>query len=230
LFWPLWIFVYCTSNKKATLGNLILLSVFLSINHYRFNTFSRNNQDKLGVRGLKLTTMAELEITSAKNKHGKKLHKKSTRVDLTPMVDLGFLLLTFFVFTTAMTKPTAMNLVAPNDEDSTQTPICETCVLTVMLDDNDKIFYYEGMPESNPVIKETSFTTGGIRKVLLQKLAAVKAAKGTADDMVLIIKSGESSDFKNFVDMADEVTINNIKHYFIDEMNGVDRRMLSNFH
>ncbi len=174
--------------------------------------------------------MAELEITSAKNKQGKKLHKKSTRVDLTPMVDLGFLLLTFFVFTTAMAKPTAMNLITPNDKDSTPTPICEACVLTVMLDKDNTIFYYEGMPESNPVVKETSFTTGGIRKVLLQKLAAVKAAKGTADDMVLIIKSGESSDFKNFVDMADEVTINNIKHYFIDEMNGVDRKMLSNFY
>jgi biopolymer transport protein ExbD len=170
--------------------------------------------------------MAELEITSAKNKHGKKLNKKSTRVDLTPMVDLGFLLLTFFVFTTAMTKPTAMNLITPNDKDSTPTPICETCVLTVMLDDNDNIFYYEGMPENNPVVKQTSFTTDGIRKELLQKLTAVKTAKGTADDMVLIIKPGESSDFKNFVDMADEVTINNIKHYFIDEINEVDRRML----
>jgi biopolymer transport protein ExbD len=174
--------------------------------------------------------MAELEITSAKNKNGKKLNKKSTRVDLTPMVDLGFLLLTFFVFTTAMTKPTAMNLITPNDKDLTPTPICETCVLTVMLDDNDKIFYYEGMPGNNPVVKETAFTTDGIRKVLLQKMAAVKAAKGTTDDMVLIIKPGESSAFKNFVDMADEVTINNIKHYFIDEMNEADKLLLSNFH
>jgi hypothetical protein len=53
----------------------------------------------------------------------------------------------------------------------------------------------------------------------LQKLKTVKASKGTADDMVLIIKPGEGSAFKNFVDMADEVAINNIKHYFIDEMN-----------
>lgn len=172
--------------------------------------------------------MAELEITSAKNKHGKKLNKKSTRVDLTPMVDLGFLLLTFFVFTTAMAQPTAMNLIVPNDKQPDEPkPICETCVLTVMLDDNDKIFYYAGMPENNPVVQQTSFTTDGIRKVLLQKLAAVKAAKGTADDMVLIIKSGAASAFKNFVDMADEVTINNIKHYFIDEINEVDKKLLA---
>jgi biopolymer transport protein ExbD len=171
--------------------------------------------------------MAEIQTTTAKKHTNKKVIKKSTRVDLTPMVDLGFLLLTFFVFTTAMTKPTAMNLITPNDKDiSMPIKICETCALTVMLDDNDKIFYYEGMPENNPVVKETAFTTDGIRKVLLQKLAAVKATKGTADDMVLIIKPGAASAFKNFVDMVDEVTINNIKHYFIDEVNETDKKLL----
>ena len=173
--------------------------------------------------------MAEIETaTSAKHKHGKKLNKKSTRVDLTPMVDLGFLLLTFFVFTTSMARPTAMNLITPNDKDSTTaTNICESCVLTVMLDKDNKIFYYEGMPENNPAVKETAFTTNGIRKILLQKIAAVKKTKGTAEDMVLVIKPGAESAFKNFVDIADEVTINNIKHYFIDEINSVDKKLLS---
>jgi biopolymer transport protein ExbD len=173
--------------------------------------------------------MAELQkTTTAKQNHGKKLNKKSTRVDLAPMVDLGFLLLTFFVFTTALTKPTAMNLITPNDKiDTMKNSVCETCVLTVMLGKDNKIFYYEGMPENNPLIKETAFTTDGIRKVLLAKLAAVKNVKGTADDMVLIIKPEAESAFKNFVDIADEVTINNIKHYFIDEVNEADKRLLT---
>ncbi|MEI9958107.1 MAG: biopolymer transporter ExbD [Ferruginibacter sp.] len=172
--------------------------------------------------------MADIQTTAAKHSNGKRMNKKSTRVDLTPMVDLGFLLLTFFVFTTSMSKPTAMNLIAPNDKDtSVNNPVCETCALTVMLDKDDKIFYYEGMPGNNAVVKETAFTTDGIRKVLLAKLAAVKAVKGTADDMVLIIKPGAESAFKNFVDMADEVTINNIKHYFIDEMNDTDKQLLA---
>jgi biopolymer transport protein ExbD len=171
--------------------------------------------------------MAEIQTSTAKYKSSKRVNKKSTRVDLTPMVDLGFLLLTFFVFTTTMARPAAMHLVTPNDKDtSIVTPVCETCVLTVMLGKDDKIFYYEGIPENNPVVKETAFTTDGIRKLLLQKLAAVKAIKGTADEMVLIIKPGEESAFKNFVDITDEVTINNIKHYFIDEINDTDKKLL----
>lgn len=173
--------------------------------------------------------MAAIE-TSIKHRpqQGKKLNKKSTRVDLTPMVDLGFLLLTFFVFTTALSTPTAMHIITPNDKNDTiKNAVCETCVLTVMLVKENKIFYYEGMPENNPVVGITDFTTAGIRKILLQKLAAVKIAKGLADEMVLIIKPGEGSAFKNFVDIADEVTINNIKHYFIDEMNEADKKMLA---
>ncbi|MGG9963344.1 ExbD/TolR family protein [Ferruginibacter sp. SUN106] len=172
--------------------------------------------------------MAEIQTSTAKPKYGKKLNKKSTRVDLTPMVDLGFLLLTFFVFTTSMAKPRAMNLVTPNDKIAgNPTEICESCVLTVMLDKDDKIFYYEGMPGNEAVVKETTFAPDGIRKVLLQKLKAVKDAKGTANDMVLIIKPGSESAFKNFVDMADEVTINNIKHYFLDEINADDEKLLA---
>jgi biopolymer transport protein ExbD len=171
--------------------------------------------------------MAEIQTNSTTNKKCKRVNKKSARVDLTPMVDLGFLLLSFFVFTTTMSRPTVMSLVTPNDKDSTKpTLICESCVLTVMLDKGDKIFYYEGMPGNNPLVKETLFTIDGIRKVLLQKLKAVKASKGTADDMVLIIKPGDGSAFKNFVDIADEVTINKIKHYFIDEMNETDKQLL----
>jgi len=171
--------------------------------------------------------MAEIQTaTAAKHTHGKKLNKKSTRVDLTPMVDLGFLLLTFFVFTTALTKPTAMNLIMPNDKTPTHSDICESCVLTVVLDKDNTIFYYEGMAGNNPEVKETAFTTEGIRKILLQKLEVVKNTKGRVDDMVLIIKPGDESVFKNFVDMADEVIINNIKHYFVDEINDEDKKLL----
>ena len=88
--------------------------------------------------------MAEI-TNNQKQLKGKRLLKKSTRVDLTPMVDLGFLLITFFVFTTTMSTTKAMGMITPNDNDTSTTDlICESCVITVLPTANNKLYYYEG--------------------------------------------------------------------------------------
>jgi biopolymer transport protein ExbD len=170
--------------------------------------------------------MAEIETKRSKQKKVR-FNKKSTRVDLTPMVDLGFLLLTFFVFTTALSTPMAMNLVMPNDVTDVNDPVCESCVLTVLLDKDNRIKYYEGAAENNPKVKETGFATEGIREVLMHKKADVLKARGNTDQFILIIKSSTTSNFKNFVDMTDEVTICQIKKYYIDELNQADKNILA---
>jgi biopolymer transport protein ExbD len=170
--------------------------------------------------------MAEITTnTTAKNKKGKRVNKKNTRVDLTPMVDLGFLLITFFVFTTTMARPATMNIVQPKDSE-TSTDIPQSCALTVLLAKDNKIFYYEGLQQDNPVLKETTFSADGIRRVLLQKKAAVQKIKGSADEMVLILKMTDESNYKNFVDLVDEVQITGVKHYFMAELDGVDKKLL----
>lgn len=170
--------------------------------------------------------MAEITNNSnAKNNKGKRLNKKSTRVDLTPMVDLGFLLLTFFVFTTTMARPAIMNIVQPKDSDNS-TAIPQSCALTVLLDSDNKIFYYEGLQQDNAVLKETNFSTEGLRQVLLQKKAAVQKIKGSADEMVLILKMTDESSYKNFVDVVDEVQITGVKHYFMAEPDAADKMLL----
>jgi biopolymer transport protein ExbD len=163
--------------------------------------------------------MAEITTnTTAKQTGVKRLIKKSTKVDLTPMVDLGFLLITFFVFTTTMSKPTVMNVVVPNDKDSSiHNNVCNSCVLTVLLDKNNTIKYFEG-EENTASINETNFSAEGIRKILVAKKQAVKNARGNGDEMVLIIKPLATSTFQNFVDMADEVAINGIKKYYVDDV------------
>jgi biopolymer transport protein ExbD len=170
--------------------------------------------------------MAAIETTtSVKHQSGKRVNKKSTRVDLTPMVDLGFLLITFFVFTTTMAKPKVMGMITPKDAD-TPTLLCESCVITAVLTTNDKIIYYEGIQNESTVTKETAFTAEGLRSVLLQKKAAVKKVRGTEDQMVLIVKPADQSSYKNFVDILDEVAINGIKHYFIDDLSEADKQLL----
>ena len=171
--------------------------------------------------------MAEIQTTSSsKHKGVKRLIKKSTRVDLTPMVDLGFLLITFFVFTSALSKPKVMDIVTPMDSND-PTPICESCVLTVLLEKDNSIKYYEGIPGENTVLQQTAFNEEGIRSVLLKKRETVKRSRGSADDMVVIIKPTDESVYRNFVDILDEVAINGVKHYFIDEINEMDKKMLS---
>ena len=169
--------------------------------------------------------MADIQIKKSNEKKNK-FNKKSTRVDLTPMVDLGFLLITFFVFTTAMATPKAMKIEMPFDNTISTDDICESCVLTVILDKDNRIKYYEGAIENNPPVKETGFAADEIRAVLMNKKAAVKKARGNNDQFILIIKPGPESNFKNFVDITDEATICQIKRYYIDEIREADKKVL----
>ena len=159
--------------------------------------------------------MAAVEPNGGSKKGQSKGQKKSTRVDLTPMVDLGFLLITFFVFTTTMTTPTVMNVNMPYDKTVANDDVCNSCVLTVLLGKNDRIKYYEGALE-NRSLDSTNYTS--IRAIIQQKKRQVQRVRGNSDEFVLIIKSADASAFKNFVDITDEVTINNVKRYYIDEI------------
>ena len=169
--------------------------------------------------------MAAIENNiSNKNDYTKRgFVKKATRVDLTPMVDLGFLLITFFVFTTTMARPTVMKIDMPNDQSTVTDPICNSCVLTAILCNNDLIRYYEG-ETGKAQIRTADYNS--IRQIIVQKKKKVAAARGNADQFVLIIKPTETSSFKNFVDITDEVTINNIKRYYIDEVTVAELNIL----
>ena len=169
--------------------------------------------------------MAEIETKRSAEKK-KRFNKKTTRVDLTPMVDLGFLLLTFFVFTTTLAEAKAMDLVMPYDKVKPDDKVCESCVLTVLLDKDNRIKYYEGAVENKPQIKETGFAPDEIRTVLMQKKLAVKKLRGNGDRFILIIKPSAASNFKNFVDITDEVTICQIGRYYVDELNEADKTIL----
>lgn len=140
--------------------------------------------------------MADINNQPFQKKHQRtSCNKKSTRIDLTAMVDLGFILLSFFVFTAALSQPMVINLVVPNDKESGITDdICETCVLTLILDKDNKIFYFTGKEETD-LYRVTDYSSTGIRKIIMQKKRNVFLQKGK-DDFVLIIKPTAHASFK----------------------------------
>jgi biopolymer transport protein ExbD len=152
--------------------------------------------------------MAEINTPAAGHKKGpgvKKGKKLSTRVDLTPMVDLGFLLITFFIFTTTMSQPKAMKLVLPKDADPIdQRPVKRSAVITIMMGNKDQFYYYEG--DDPTKLQVTNFR--GIRTVLLDK-------KRRTDPVFfqVILKPSPDATYKNTVDILDEMTIDDIRHY-----------------
>ena len=147
------------------------------------------------------------------------------RVDLTPMVDLGFLLITFFVFTNTMARPTAMNLIMPNDKQGPGDVVCESCVLTLLLSGNNLVKYYEGMPGERTAVRQTSFKNQGIRDLIVRKKALIRHIADSTKQLVLIIKSDTESTFQNFVDVIDEVAINNVRHYYLSPVDEMDKKV-----
>ena len=165
--------------------------------------------------------MAEMDTSGGGHKKGpgvKKAKKLSTRVDLTPMVDLGFLLITFFVFTTTMSQPTAMRLFLPKDTDKPeeQNKIKASGALTLMLGKNDVVYYYEGelLPDGSN-FKTSSFKD--IREIVLNKKKSTDPK-----DFVVVIKPDNESTYKNSVDALDEMAINNVKRYAMVEISDVE--------
>lgn len=170
--------------------------------------------------------MAEMDTSSGgHDKKGpgvKKSKKLSTRVDLTPMVDLGFLLITFFIFTTTMSQPTAMKLFLPKDTEKPeeQNKVKESGALSLLLGNNNVVYYYEGtlLPDGSN-LKTSNYKD--IRTIIIDKKKNTKP-----EDFVVVIKPGPDSNYKNVVDLLDEMTINEVKRYAMVDLFPIERQMM----
>lgn len=188
-------------------------------------------------------------------KGGKKRSKKlATRIDFTPMVDLGFLLITFFMLATTLIKPQTMEITMPSSKDvqeDNQTVAKASQAITVILGGKDKIYYYFGKTEGAQLIP-TDYSATGLRKVLLQKnydivkqvedLKREKAKTKMNDDLfkeqlskikagknapVVRIMASDDASYKNLVDALDEMNICSISRYAIVNLEGADKDLYS---
>lgn len=166
--------------------------------------------------------MAELDQSSTRRKKipgVAKSKKLSTRVDLTPMVDLGFLLITFFIFTTSLSRPAAMAMKLPKDvPDTLKNTQPATGALTILLSGNDRIFYYEGGDPTTMVPDSYA----GIRSVIL-----AKKIKTAVSNFMVIIKPDREATFKNIIQILDEMNISAVKKYALVEISPAETRTMA---
>jgi hypothetical protein len=166
--------------------------------------------------------MGEINTAAGASRHGgavRKSKKLSTRVDLTPMVDLGFLLITFFIVTTTLSEPKAMNLIMPSDKPVKDPPtLGNSTALTLIPFGDNKVFFYHGILDEamkNGSYGVTSFAlSGGIGDIIRQKqLALDRNSSLKREDLMLLIKPANSASYQMLVNALDEPAINLVIKY-----------------
>jgi len=144
---------------------------------------------------------------------------KSLRIDMTPMVDLGFLLITFFIFTTEISKPATLHLNMPNQGPPIKLP--ESKSLTILLSASNKIFYYYGteFAADNQQMYQTSFDESkGLGRVIRGKQLELESRHIEKPQLAVLIKPGNETSYRDFVDVLDEMLINGVTRYAVVDL------------
>lgn len=200
--------------------------------------------------------MSEIAQEGGSQKKGKP-KKLSTRIDFTPMVDLGFLLITFFMLATTLIKPQTMEIAMPSKDkvsEEEQTKVKASRAVTILLGKDNAVMYYEGTRENDvdPVLTKTDFSPTGIRKFLVQKnyeinvkirdlkqeLATKKITEAQfnkqKDELmadksapIVLIKATDESSYRDLIDILDEMAICNIGRYAIVDITPFDLELIN---
>ena len=196
--------------------------------------------------------MADIAPNHRKGKTKRRAKKLSTRVDFTPMVDLGFLLITFFMLATTLNKPQTMEIALPSKEkipEVEQTKIKASRAITILLGKNNAVYYYEGTRENDvdPILQKTNFSPEGLRQFLLKRnyevMSKIRELKAVSDKKkypqeefekqltaikkdksapIVLIKATDESVYRNLIDVLDEMAICSIDRYAIVDVTPFD--------
>lgn len=166
--------------------------------------------------------MAEI-MPAISSKKGHANRFQIPRVDLTPMVDLGFLLLTFFVFSSAISSPSVMTAIYPDDRETIEeTQVPESGALTLLLGSNGEVFFHSGLTDETG----TTWQHANIKEI--RKEIASKKSHTAKDDFVVLIKPGDNSDYGSLVSILDEMKISMVDRYNIVEPSEKEKLVLKN--
>lgn len=180
--------------------------------------------------------MAAIEVSgNARNTgSGRMRTRMSTRFDMTPMVDLGFLLITFFMLATTMSKPTSISAFFPAKGKEDGLPIKGSGALTIFLGSHDQVYYLDGIAPNDEKASASLKTTDagiGLRKVIFAAHKRVSTLEGRPSDdrnaLVIVIKPTAVSTYKNMVDVMDEMAITKSRRYaLVDYLTDAEKELL----
>jgi biopolymer transport protein ExbD len=190
-----------------------------------------------------MSEVQQSDSGSSKGKHGKvRAKKNSTHIDMTPMVDLAFLLLTFFMLTTTFGKPKTMEINMPV-KDPINKPQEVNNAITMLLTGDDKAFWYYGELKPETKLTPTNFSSDGIRKLLLdynkfavEQIKDLRAQaltnkmadstlkrlevdiKGNKRSLMVLVKTDDKAKYKNVIDILDELNICMVGKYALVDL------------
>lgn len=159
------------------------------------------------------------EISQPSQSSGKvRVRKRSTRIDMTPMVDLAFLLLTFFILTTTFNKTKVMELTMPDKPDPVSEPpeVSAKNALSIAIGEENKLYWWIG---DDPIATPTTYSPKGIRQILLDHSTQNSS-------LVVLIKPHDKAKYENVVDILDEMSIVDVDRYAIVAFTEEDRNVI----
>lgn len=197
--------------------------------------------------------MANIDTGGGGGGKRNKPQKHNLRVDFTPMVDMNMLLITFFMFVTTLSMPQVMDIVMPIDDPGNRSPAPAGKSLTLILGENDKVYYYHGFPDYEDYTQLHEASYREVRDVLLEKNSAlvgrlkdlktqltakaiskdeyqeqVKKIKALPEGITVMIKPTEKSVYRNLVEILDEMHICGVGKYAIMDMEESDEFVMEN--
>jgi biopolymer transport protein ExbD len=173
--------------------------------------------------------MAQLQLDPVSTGKKNRTRKAQLKIDMTPMVDLGFLLITFFIFTTTISEPYKTDLYMPKEGPPIN--IGENFSLSLLLSNNDSIYYYFGKWEeataSNKIHLTNYDVKNGIGNIIRNKQEQLRSRKS---ELLLMIKPLDNSSYKNLMNALDEVLINDVKKYAIMDVPEEEQKWAAEHH
>jgi biopolymer transport protein ExbD len=159
-----------------------------------------------------------------KETQGGKSKRKTIKVDMTPMVDLNFLLLMFFMFTASFSKPNVMDLGLPAKSPPPPTNVVnDKNQVTFILGKDNRVFYHQSNADELNAgnLKETDFSGVKISNIITE---AYKKAPNP-ENFTIIVKPTDEANYKNFVDIIDNIAISKKERYGITDIKPWEKKV-----